>query len=696
MSGTWLHLRGLPPDTAPDDIKKLACSYAIAVKVESVSAAEARGKCLVSSMAKARHILRISNYTKLPGGYTAKISLGPEDLKHCKQIVVPELSTGVTEDDLHLFCKKYGLVCSINVSSGRKATVWFRTQAEANDAAKHLRMSKLWGGGRAVYVGDSDSSSDVIMLDAANTPSAHAAVPVADRRGASLVGKETVQAPPENASNGSTAPAEPSPHSGMRPSMGVARKSTGGRSSLLSRRLADRKGVVVSMSHGHIGNAKNGGVETGTTPKPASPAAHNNGASPVLGKHKTAKRPRYHQSKRVRDIFNMDEWRAKAPFIYEFIYRQLPDVTSGLENSLSMTWCTNKQTNMLEMYSSQGNSTALQVVNGQEVAKRGAEDARSTITMSSFDVPPRGSASNMLSTLDAFNSNEVRVLQKNRQKDDNLGAINALKLYDDGSILFGCSMRSVLVWSTEVIKQKETLLLIDDVDGIYDVGKDHVVANSRMGEMGVWKSGSRNYMWRYNDTRKFRGSPLHSASPTAITALRVAVDDGGAFIGDSSRNLSFSDFREPYMRRLSSTHRGIIRCIEPVNRHGIIIGTDEGYLGLLDTRYMRSSGQTAAVSVYELPTSKPVARIKVCPHDANVFACSVNRNVYIYNKQPKRNHSLLFCHEAHQTPVVDFSWHPDREFMYSIGSLETGEGRGSGEFQIWRPSDIAMYGSDGV
>ncbi|KAJ2709377.1 hypothetical protein H4R19_004286, partial [Coemansia spiralis] len=290
----------------------------------------------------------------------------------------------------------------------------------------------------------------------------------------------------------------------------------------------------------------------------------------------------------------------------------------------------------------------------------------------------------------------VSILHKHQNMDDNKQAISSLKLHDDGRILFGCAMQSVYVWSTDGLRQRAMLLLMDDVDGVYDVGRAHVVASSRRGEIGVWKAGSRNYMWRYNDTRRFRAAPVLPGVPLHITALQIAAGDDGVYVGDSLGQLSHCDFRAPHIESLTSDHRGVLKCVELAGSHGILAGTYSGQLSLLDTRFMRASraasGSTSIVRQYRAPTSGAgaVNSIHVCPHDPDILACAVDSSVCIYAKEPQYAQSLLFSHEAHQTQVTDFCWHPDRDYMYTIGSAEIGVDRGSGEIQIWRPSDVVL------
>ncbi|KAJ2793178.1 hypothetical protein H4R21_005995 [Coemansia helicoidea] len=395
---------------------------------------------------------------------------------------------------------------------------------------------------------------------------------------------------------------------------------------------------------------------------------------------------------------DMTPWRAKAPFIYEFIYRRVPEVAAAdSECCLSMAWCGGQQSGTLSCYLSQGNAPAAATVRDWMDAGVTSEDASSAITMTAFDLPARGQATNIMSLLSAFNSSEVSVLHKNQKMDVNSTVITSLKLHDSGRILFGCTMQSVFVWGADALRQRAMLLLMDDIDGVYDVGRAHVVANSSRGDVGVWKAGSQSHMWRYNDTRRFRARASLLDSPPRITALQIASSDDGVYVGDSLGRLSHCDFRAPHIEHLTSDHRGILKCLELAGDTGILAGTYTGQLSLLDTRFMRAGGQAGSqgcvVRQYHAPAGASAATInsvRVCPHDSDILACAIGAGVYIHAKEPEQAQSLLFSHEAHQTQVTDFCWHPDRDYMYTIGSAESGVGRGSGEIQIWRPSDSVL------
>ncbi|KAJ1771317.1 GATOR complex protein wdr59 [Coemansia sp. RSA 1813] len=398
----------------------------------------------------------------------------------------------------------------------------------------------------------------------------------------------------------------------------------------------------------------------------------------------------------IPDFFKMELWRAKAPFIYSFLYRQLPGASAidKGRHCLSMAWKPGASANMLDLYVSQGNQPAVDTIRAWGKDYNSNTRAKSEIAMTSFQLPARGALANVCSLLNAFSSKEAGTMHKNRQHDDNEFAVSTLKLYDHGRILFGCGTSSIIVWDTNGIKHKESLMVLADVDGVYDVGRDYVVANSTKGEMGVWRSGSRNYMWRYNDTRKFKTSSGSETNTTpVITALQVDTNDSGAFVGEISGRVSHSDFRAPHICRLSpNICAGAPRSFANAGKYGLLVGTNSGYLALFDTRYIHSSpAKLSMVKKFAVPESSSINRIRVCPHDPDVFACSIDRNVYIYRKEADKGNSMpLFCHHAHQSHVVDFDWHPSWEYKYTIGSAESGERLDSGEIQIWEPSSIVL------
>ncbi|KAJ1841498.1 hypothetical protein LPJ70_004198, partial [Coemansia sp. RSA 2708] len=391
---------------------------------------------------------------------------------------------------------------------------------------------------------------------------------------------------------------------------GAARKSTG------RRRAGARQGTVERTEPAHIGD--------------------------------TAAKPAQRRSlRRVRTVMDAWQWRRRAPFVYEFLYRRAPQATEIDDGcSLSMAWGAGGAGGLVDCYMSQGNVQAATLARDWAQVRQSSDDVASAVTMTSFDLPARGRAASMRTLLAAFASEEVAVLHRNQNKDDNTHAITDLKLRDDGRVLFGCAQESVFVWTTHAIRQRESLLLLDGIDGVYDAGRDHVVANSTRGRVGVWKSGSRNYVWRFSDARRFR---THAADAPRVTALRVAPADDVAYVGDAGGGLALCDFREPYLQRLTSDHPGSVRCIEPAGAHALVVGTGDGCLGLLDTRCVRADARASIVRSFPTPRAQPVAAVRACPHDARVFAAAAGSTVHIYRAEPQDGRTLLFAHEAHQT-----------------------------------------------
>ncbi|KAJ2615968.1 hypothetical protein H4S08_001003 [Coemansia sp. RSA 1365] len=585
---------------------------------------------------------------------------------------------------LYKYCQSFGLVCKLETSGGT-ARVWMDLDLEAQNVVNSIRKVGYFGTQPQAYI--ESSESELIILDESNSSDADES-----SSNSMSVDSKSPKVLQKNSELRTSIVAPTLASAAVAPSFGAARKSTSKRPGILHR-ADDRKGRLLK-----VGPTK---IQHPPEKRPAAPF-HSARHRHDLMSNSTSPGPSDDQDmleddqKHVRNILDMEEWRAKAPFIYEFIYRRVPEETACDEGCcLSMAWCIGEQNNSINCFLSQGNVPAASLVRDWLNLGLTSDEATSAITMTAFEIPRRGQMANIKSLLGAFNSNEVSILHKNLNKDDNQHAISSLQLYDEGQILFGCTMQSVIVWSTDMIRQKETLLLIDEVDGVYNVGRDYVVANSSKGEMGVWKSGSRNYLWRYNDTRKFRDQSILLDGTPRITALQVAASDTGAYVGSSSGHLSYCDFRAPYIEMRTSGHRGILKCIELSGDHGILTGTYDGHLSLIDSRFMRAGGRPSELSVverYHAPFgSNTITNIRVCPQDSNVFACSVDTNVYIYCKEPSQgNGSLLFNHKAHQTQVTDFCWHPDPDFQYTIGSTEVGTMRGSGELQIWRPSGIIL------
>ncbi|KAJ1731596.1 hypothetical protein LPJ61_002460 [Coemansia biformis] len=654
MKGVWVQFSGLTPGRAVQDLQRLAGGRVGRVEFQHSSRTEVAGRLEVASVDEARRVLESANYAVVNGS-VVRLSMGPEFLAGCRPVVLEGIPLREDEDTrLYEYCRRFGLVCGLQTEKGT-ARVWLDSEDGAQGLVNSIKTGGYYGMRPQAYIELTDPAaiviegedSDSLLIDSVSRPGK--ALP-----------RDGKPAAPAAAAAGLS---------------GSARKSTGKRRRDRGR-PGGRQGKVLRTGPAHIQH-------------PASASARQSRSAPQQTGADGDGGERGGSLKHVRNIMDMTPWRAKAPFIYDFIYRRAPEATADDDGCcLSMAWGQGQQPGTLNCYLSQGNLAAASTVRDWINVGQSFDDVSSAITMTTFDIPACGHSANIKSLLSAFNSSDVSILHKNQKKDDNRQVIAALKLYDEGRILFGCTMQSVIVWSTDAIRQKEMLLLMDDIDGVYDVGRDYVVANSSRGEMGVWKAGSRNYMWRYNDTRRFRGTPLLSTDSLRITALQVAADDQGAYVGDSLGRLSYCDFRAPHIDRLTSEHRGILKCIEPVGSHGVLTGTYDGRIALLDARFIHANGQASVVRKYHSSAGSidTVNSIRVCPHNPDIFACAIGTNVYIYAKEPQQSQSLLFSHEAHQTQVTDFCWHPDIDFMYTIGSTELGAGRGSGEIQIWRPS----------
>ncbi|KAJ2662547.1 GATOR complex protein wdr59 [Coemansia sp. RSA 1200] len=670
-------------------------------------------------------------------GSVVKLCMTREDLVKYKQIVIRGTTVDRnTEEKLFQHCKRYGMVCGIRLED-KDARVWFETREAAESALNNLGNSELYSGMRLEHVtGSSSHASDnapmeVIVLDKRNDNggggggnSAVYTISDSSDSDASMISVDMLRPSDpltsfhkkinsastpllEASSTSSVHSASRSPggsesHSQMASGQlrkgNVARKSTGGRPPAQKQRLAASRGQSKKIQ---IRNGPNGvhryssGESDAITDDPTQQPESSFHSGSENGSLDTES-----ESMVVTDFFKMEPWRAKAPFIYNFIYRRLPGA-SAIEDGrhcLSMAWKTGSAGNMLDLFVSQGNRPAVNAIRSWGKDYNASTASRSEIALTSFQIPTRGSLANACSLLNAFNLKEAGIMHRNRQRDGNEFAVSTLKLYDEGRILFGCGTSSIIVWDTNGIKHKESLMILSDVDGVYDVGRDYVVSSSTNGTMGVWKSGSRNYMWRYNDTRRFKtASHLDASTTPIITALQVDADDRGAFIGDISGCVSHSDFRGPHIHRLSSTVcKGAPRSFANYRNHGLLVGTDNGFMSLLDTRYIHStSPRISVVRKYSVPEASLVNRIRVCPHDSEVLACSIDHNVYIYRNDGGHQKGdddavPLFHHHAHQSHIVDFDWHPSPEYRYTIGSAESGEGLESGEIQIWEPSSVVL------
>ncbi|KAJ1934000.1 hypothetical protein GGF37_006534, partial [Kickxella alabastrina] len=386
-----------------------------------------------------------------------------------------------------------------------------------------------------------------------------------------------------------------------------------------------------------------------------------------------------HRGEPVADFTAMPEWRAKTPFGYQFFYSQKPPTEEVFgSHCLSMTWCPSKKRSRLDLHMVQGNGSSVDVINNWKFQRQLSDSSKSLIVQCPIDFPARSPAECMQTPADIFKSSEVNKVLVVANKDDQACPVVSLKLHDHGRILFACSMNNIMVIDAASYKQKATLVLLDDIDSIFDIGRDYVVANSMHGEVGVWKAGSSNYMWRYNDTRRFHNAQKDGTMNMSITALKIAPNDACVYVGDSSKGLSMIDFRLPFINRLSTPHRGIIHSIETMDSHGILVGTSDGYIEQMDTRFVGGNKAVNFINRFKVPASSIANRIRVCPHDPKVFSCSSGSNVHIYQIRPESQKIPLFTHQAHQTTVSGFEWHPEWEYRYTIGSSETGEGNGIG------------------
>ncbi|KAJ1884186.1 hypothetical protein LPJ66_010731, partial [Kickxella alabastrina] len=278
-----------------------------------------------------------------------------------------------------------------------------------------------------------------------------------------------------------------------------------------------------------------------------------------------------HRREPVMDFTAMPEWRAKTPFGYQFFYSQKPPAEEVFgSHCLSMTWCPSKKRGRLDLHMVQGNGSSVDVINNWKFQRQLSDSSKSLIVQCPIDFPARSPAECMQTPVDIFKSSEVNKVLVVANKDDQACPVVSLKLHNHGRILFACSMNNIMVIDAASYKQKATLVLLDDIDGIFDVGRDYVVANSMHGEVGVWKAGSLNYMWRYNDTRRFHNAQKDGAMNMSITALKIAPNDACVYVGDSSKGLSMIDFRLPFINRLSTPHRGIIHSIETMDSRGIM------------------------------------------------------------------------------------------------------------------------------
>ncbi|KAJ2651496.1 hypothetical protein IWW40_001687 [Coemansia sp. RSA 1250] len=652
----WMYFRGLPTEATTECLYFLTNELAEQIEIQRTRK-EACGRFQLSSIEDAKHILHCSNYAVMEN-CLVRLYMDHGYLSHCVKVVVQGmLATASEERRLYEHCRKFGTVCKLELDA-KAANVWFDTKTAAQDL---INTRKELGHNVQAYI---DSTiGEVVVPDSSE---------IIDDEPMVIDSSESAINSPQKTSS------DP-PHALLVKQKRAGRKST--------------RAATKSKAESPGNSARSFAARKTTSKRPRNPKLMIRQGTvmrtdPMHISQSDSEAPR-RSRRRIRNTVDMRHWREKAPFIYEFIYRRAPELTADDDGCcLSMAWSTADSPGMVNCYLSQGNIQAASLIKEWSMVRQRSDDVSSVITMTTFDIPARGGMANVKSLLSAFNSEDVAVLHKNQMKDGNSQAISSLKLRDDGRVLFGCAMESVVVWTTDSILQRGSLLLLDGIDGVYDVGRDYVVANSSRGEVGVWKSGSRNYIWRYNDTRRFRSAP--QLETPLVSALHVASSDDGVFVGDSTGRLAYCDFREPYMQLLTTSDQGgAIKCIEQVSDNEILVGTNDGFLGLLDTRYVRTSAKASTVRTYPTPAGIAINAIRPCPYDPNVFATAVDTNVHIYCKEPQ-NSPLIFTHEAHQSPVTDFGWHPRPEYPYTIGSAELGTDRGSGEIQIWRPANYLL------
>ncbi|KAJ2705542.1 hypothetical protein FB645_002331 [Coemansia sp. IMI 203386] len=401
-----------------------------------------------------------------------------------------------------------------------------------------------------------------------------------------------------------------------------------------------------------------------------------------------------HVNDNARDNINI-EFRARAPFVYQFIHSHVPsEIESTGSHCLSMVWGPTKLRGKMDLFVSQGNAGSMKDMKYLCYNRDLSEDSRSTVVQYPFEIPKRFSAESALTPAHVFDLSETRPQYVAGDKENNSGPVASLKLYDEGRVMLGCSVYGVMVWNTDPIKHRQTLILIDDVSGVYDVGSNYIVTNSANGEMGVWKAGSANYIWRYNDTRKYRNLPSAGYElQTIITALKIAPNDTCTLIGNSKGALSLSDFREPYIQDLGMVKNDGISSIELIGDKQMLVGTQGGDIELYDIRYAQKDSKLTPIRSFSVPTANAANQIQVCPGSSRVFACASSKYVYIYSTQVGSHDPLpVFTHFGHQTTVSDFRWHPGQNYDYTIGSMETGCKGSHGLVQVWRPTNFVVNG----
>ncbi|KAJ2877587.1 hypothetical protein IWW38_006538, partial [Coemansia aciculifera] len=140
MSGVWLQICGLPPQTTNDEVIKLTRNRAITVETRDVSTFEGAGRFLVETMEKAKDVLERTNYVMLRGSLV-KIALSANDLRKCHLVTVKNLGA-VSVKKLHTFSRAHGTVCSASVDDGQ-AKVWYLEESAVQSFVAGLGQSGL-------------------------------------------------------------------------------------------------------------------------------------------------------------------------------------------------------------------------------------------------------------------------------------------------------------------------------------------------------------------------------------------------------------------------------------------------------------------------------------------------------------------------------------------------------------------------
>ncbi|KAJ1720652.1 hypothetical protein LPJ53_004738 [Coemansia erecta] len=378
------------------------------------------------------------------------------------------------------------------------------------------------------------------------------------------------------------------------------------------------------------------------------------------------------------------------PFLYDFFHAQLPCEADGIgSHCLSMAWQpaeVSRKSDSLDFFISQGaQDSVAAALHGPDATE--VEEFSTCLFRCTVDIQRQlfRYTSPTLS-VNSLPSSSYDDSDTNTAVDRNFKPVTQLKLYDQGRVMFGCSMSSLMVWVTETMKHSHSLLLIDDINDVYDVGKDYVVAGSGRGDVGVWKAGSKSHLWRFNDARRFENSRKTGYMSPEVSALRISYGDDCAYVGDSLGSLSVCDFREPRIKTVSPIDRGGINSIDIIDNRQILVGTEKGIIATLDSRMMGGSHGTKVLSVYTPDIADTVRSIQVNPHNSSVIACSGYEDIRIYRADPIGDLMPVFTHSLHQSVIADYSWHPNSEHKYTIGSLDTGEGFDTGEIQIWQPT----------